>query len=125
MRRVFSAFVVAAAIGLAGCGGSSMGPTGTSGNPPNPPGGTVNTNQVSIGNDFYSPSNIMVSTGATVTWTWNSGGVAHTVTFDDGAQGSGAKSSGTFSRTFTAAGTYTYYCQIHGRAVMSGSITVQ
>ncbi len=125
MQRVISACLVAAAIGLAGCGGSSMGPTGTSGNPPTPPGGTVSTNQVSIGNDFYSPANIMVSTGTSVTWTWNSSGVSHTVTFDDGAQGSGVKSSGTFSRTFTVAGTYTYFCQIHGRAVMSGSITVQ
>lgn len=102
-----------------------MGPTGTSGNPPNTPGGTASGNQVSIGNDFYSPKTITVSTGTAVTWTWNSDGVAHTVTFDDGAQGSGARSSGTFARTFTAAGTYTYYCQIHGRAVMSGSITVQ
>ncbi|HKV51380.1 MAG TPA: plastocyanin/azurin family copper-binding protein [Gemmatimonadaceae bacterium] len=125
MRRVFSALVAVATIGLAACGGSSMGPTGTPGNPPNTPGGTVSTNSVSIGNDFFSPANIRVSTGTAVTWTWNSNGVAHTVTFDDGAQGSGAKSSGMFSRTFTAAGTYTYYCQIHGRAVMSGSITVQ
>jgi hypothetical protein len=33
-------------------------------------------------------------------------------------------SSGTFTRTFGGAGTFTYYCSIHGRAVMHGTITV-
>ena len=45
--------------------------------------------------------------------------------FDDGSNiSSGSQSSGTFSRTFTAAGTYKYHCTIHGSA-MSGQVVVQ
>lgn len=126
MRHVLSACFVAAAIGLAGCGGASMGPTGTGGGTQNPPGsGGSTSNAVTVGNDFFNPANTTVAVGTVVTWTWNSSGVAHNIVFDDGAPGSGVKSSGSFSRTFSTAGTYTYFCSIHGRAVMSGSITVQ
>jgi len=124
MRKLLCACAAIAAVSLAACGGS-MGPYGTSGGTPPATGGTSTSNAISIGNDFFSPSATTVPVGTTVTWTWNAGGVSHTVTFDDGAPGSGVRSSGTFSRTFSSAGTYTYYCQIHGRAVMSGSITVQ
>lgn len=126
MQFVVKSIVIAAALGvLAACGGGSTSPynMGTSG------GGGQDTsstsNAVSVGNDFFSPSSTTVPVGTTVTWTWNSAGTQHTVTFDDGAPGSGALGSGTFSRTFSVAGTYTYYCEIHGRAVMSGQIVVQ
>jgi plastocyanin len=71
-----------------------------------------------------------------VTWKWDScsdpgayGGystcVSHNVTFDDGSNlSSGSQSSGTYSRTFPAAGTYKYHCSIHG-AAMSGQVVVQ
>lgn len=124
MRKMLCACVVVGLVSLAACGGST-GPYGGTGGTMQGGGGNSTSNAISIGNDFFSPSSTTVATGTTVTWTWNSSGTAHTVTFDDGAPGSGAKSSGTFSRRFTTAGTYTYYCQIHGRAVMSGSITVQ
>ena len=42
----------------------------------------------------------------------------HTV--DDGIA-SGTQSSGTFQRTFSAAGAYPYHCTIHG-AAMSGTV---
>jgi plastocyanin len=96
------------------CGGSDSG-TPTGNNP---------TGDIQVGNNFFNPATFPVSTGTAVTWFWSPGGVTHTVTFDDGAPGSGSKSSGTFERTFSTAGTYTYYCAIHGRAIMSGSVTV-
>ena len=126
MRGFFSVAALAALVTLAACGGyGSTGPYGGMQGSGGNTGGTNTTNAISIGNDFFSPSSTTVPVGTKVTWTWNSNGTAHTVTFDDGAPGSGTQSSGTFSRTFSTAGTYTYYCQIHGKAAMSGSITVQ
>lgn len=116
MRRksVLRALAIAA---LAGCGGG-----GGSDSPTGPTNG--GTNGVTVGNNFFSPANLTVATGATVTWTWAMGDTLHTVTFDDHAPGSNPQSSGTFQRTFATAGTYTYFCSIHGKNVMSGSVTV-
>ena len=87
-----------------------------------------------VTNNAFTPSGTTVAAGTTVTWTWNSctgdgyGGqlcTDHSVVFDDGLRaGSGVQSTGTFASQFTAAGTYTYHCSIHGSA-MHGSITVQ
>lgn len=118
-----------------GGGGSSTGPdNNTNSNP-----GTNNNNPqntdnsaIIVSNNSYSPTSKTISTGMTVNWSWNScGGGAygddictdHTVTFDDGVT-SETQSKGSFTRTFTKAGTYKYHCQIHGTA-MSGTITVQ
>ncbi|MDA4128267.1 MAG: plastocyanin/azurin family copper-binding protein [Thaumarchaeota archaeon] len=63
---------------------------------------------------YFSPSNFTAKVGQTVTWS-NGDGSTHTVTskgsslFDSGNIASG----GTFSYTFTQAGTYQYYCTIH------------
>ena len=73
---------------------------------------------------FFEPTGFAAATGATVTWFWSPGGVTHNIVFDDNAPGSGNKSSGTFARTFTTAGTYPFHCSIHGAAVMSGTVTV-
>ncbi len=95
------------------CGSSSGTPAG-----PNP------TGDIQVGNNFFTPTTFPVAVGATVTWFWSPGGVAHNVTFDDGGPNSGNQSSGTFERTFTAAGSYPFHCTIHGAALMSGTITV-
>jgi plastocyanin len=96
----------------AGCGGSDG---------PSSPSGGVNT--VTVGNNFYSPVDLSVTPGTTVTWQWAANAVAHNVTFDDNAQ-SPTQSSGTFTRTFSTAGTFPYHCTIHTAAVMHGTITV-
>jgi plastocyanin len=63
---------------------------------------------------FYSPSSFTVKVGTTVTWV-NHDGTIHTVTskgsslFDSGNIPTG----GSFSYSFTQAGTYQYYCTIH------------
>jgi plastocyanin len=86
-----------------------------------------------VSNDVFTPNSLTVTAGTAVTWAWNScnsdvyGGqtcVTHSVVFDDGAQGSGLKSSGTFVHTFATAGTYTYHCGVHG-AAMTGKVIVQ
>jgi plastocyanin len=115
MRRK-SVLRALAIVALAGCGG------GGSDAPTAPTGG--GSTGVTVGNFFFSPANVSVATGATVTWTWAMGDTLHTVTFDDGAPGSAQQNSGTFQRTFATAGTYTYFCSVHGRNVMSGAVTV-
>ena len=99
---------------LNACGGGSDSTTG-----PMDTGG----NTVTVGNNFFSPADLSVVAGTTVTWTWAAGAVDHNVTFDDGAH-SATQSSGSFPRTFSAAGTYSYHCTIHGAAAMHGTVTV-
>ena len=111
---------------VAGCGGG--GDTGT--NPPggNPPGGnpqtcTATSANVTVGNNNFSPRCTNVAAGTTVTWTWDSGGTQHNVTFASGPSSTN-QGSGTFQRTFPSAGTFAYECTLHGQA-MSGEIRVQ
>ena len=77
---------------------------------------------VAVGDNFFNPSSTTVAVGGQVTWTWG-GSATHNVTFSAGTN-SGNQSSGTFDRTFPAAGSFDYLCTIHG-AAMSGTVTVQ
>jgi plastocyanin len=78
---------------------------------------------VSISNFAFSPANLTVKVGSTVTWT-NQDSVEHTVVADDDSFKSNTIASGsTFSQTFTKAGTVGYHCGIHPS--MKGQITVQ
>lgn len=113
MRKGWYLIAAGALVAAAACGGSdSTAPDG-------PP---VATNQVTVGNDFFSARNIVVQAGTTVTWTWQAGALEHNVTFSDTT--SGDRSGGAvFSRTFNAAGTFNYHCTIHPS--MTGSVLVQ
>jgi plastocyanin len=131
------------AVAVTACGGSTDSGSGSGSNTtpttPTTPGttnpGSVATNAVTVSSASFDPANIMVPVGTTVNWDWNScsgdgyGGyatcVTHQIVFDDGSGvKSDAQSTGTFTRTFNAAGTYKYHCAIHGQS-MSGQITVQ
>jgi len=88
----------------------------------------------------FVPPTATINDGATVMWT-NQSGAAHTVTRcdpqncngTDGGTGPAdafdmqvASTNGTtVNHAFHGGGTYTYYCKIHGFAVMHGTITVQ
>jgi plastocyanin len=89
--------------------------------------GVDQTVQVGPGMTF-SPANVTVAPGETVTWNFNE---LHTSTSDSqiGPEtwDSGQLSSGTFSHTFNTPGTYPYYCFIHsspGGTLMNGVVTV-
>jgi plastocyanin len=96
---------------------------------------TPSPSEIMVTNDAFAPTSLTVKAGTTVTFTWNacssdaSSGyptttcVDHQVGFDDG-QTSAVQSTGTYTRTMNAAGTYPYHCLIHG-VVMSGKIIVQ
>jgi plastocyanin len=79
---------------------------------------------VSISGFAFQPASLSIARGVTLTWT-NSDAVAHTVTstdltpaFDSGSVGPG----GSFSFTFSTAGSFPYKCGIHPS--MTGTITV-
>jgi plastocyanin len=110
-RATLMAMAAAVAIG---CGGGSDNPT----QPTNPTGTTV-----MVVNNAFSPATITVPVGSTVTWQWNSSGVTHNVTFQDGVT-SGNMNTGSFPRTFDTAGTFPYLCTIHGSLGMTGTVTV-
>jgi plastocyanin len=92
---------------------------------------------VNIVDKSFDPASIVVQPGTTVTWTvTKSINEPHTVTsgkatdattgaiFDSGiANAAKLEDNGaTFSFTFTEAGTYDYFCQVH--AGMTGTVTV-
>ncbi len=71
----------------------------------------------------FAPSKVDIAAGGTVTWTWG-GTLNHSVTSDTGLFDSGVRTTGTFSFKFATAGTYNYFCVVHGRNVMFGSVVV-
>jgi plastocyanin len=88
------------------------------------PANAVATTSVKIKDMAFSPADITVKVGDTVTWT-NNDSMAHTITETDGQ--TGPKSSTidpgkSFVFTYDHAGTYKYDCSIHPS--MTGSVTV-
>ncbi len=87
----------------------------------------VATSSVEIKDFAYSPSNITVKKGTTVTWT-NKDSVAHTVTSDDNDKNTDKLDSKllqkgeSFKATFNTTGTYRYHCAPHPN--MTASVTV-
>ncbi len=84
------------------------------------------TASVDVTNFQFTPPSATVAAGGTVTWNFNLG--THNVTWVSGGfTNSGDKSSGTHQVTFPSAGTFQYYCSIHGTPTtgMRGSVTVQ
>ncbi|NVK81384.1 cupredoxin domain-containing protein [Streptomyces morookaense] len=83
------------------------------------------TGQVAVVNYAYAPATLNVSRGTTVTWT-NSDTAPHTVTSTAGSGGplnSPMLNQGdSFSFTFGAAGTFSYYCTVH--PTMKGTVVV-
>jgi plastocyanin len=71
----------------------------------------------------YTPSNIEVAAGTTITWK-NEDQVSHTVTADDTSLDSGViESDGSWSHLFDSSGTYTYHCTLH--PFMKGKVVVR
>jgi len=81
---------------------------------------------VTIKGMMFTPSQISVQKGATVTWT-NNDSVAHTVTDDLSTVGGPASGNiapgSTYSFTFDKTGSFQYHCTIHPS--MRGTIVVK
>lgn len=98
---------------------------GTSSDKTSNPAGQSTTSQVAntvVIKDFaFSPSNLTVAKGMTVTWK-NEDSMTHTVKSDSFASQDLATGD-TFQFTFNSAGTFDYICSIHPS--MKGTVTVQ
>jgi plastocyanin len=89
------------------------------------------TVQIQVGGDapVFSPSNVSIHAGDTVQWNW-AAGHQHSVTSGTNGAANGLFDSGihsapfSFSQTFSATGTFPYFCQPHYRFGMTGSVTV-
>jgi plastocyanin len=84
----------------------------------------VATTTVTISDFAFSPADIAVKKGDTVTWT-NNDAAAHNVAETDGRDGpkSGNLNKGeSYSFTFNDVGTFKYNCSIHPQ--MTGTVTV-
>ena len=137
-------YVVLAVLAI-GCGGGGgdAGPTSNNGNNPGggtgtpPGGGTGASGSAAVAmrqtDDGYgsavfsfSPTSVTLTRNGTVTWSNEGGTTAHNVTFA-AATGVPANvanmTSGTATRTFATAGTFSYQCTNH--AGMSGQVIVQ
>jgi plastocyanin len=127
-------YVLLAVVAI-GCGGGGDSGYTTSPNPTPNPGGSGATGSASVSmkssDDGYgystfsfSPSTVTITKGGTVTWT-NNAGAAHNVTFTSPGSPTniGNFSSGSNSRTFDTAGTYSYHCTNHSG--MDGTVKVE
>lgn len=124
--RAIRSALVSVALLLAACGSVKS--------PTEPQGGG---HSVAVSNFQFTPSQLTVAVGDTVTWT-NDGGF-HNVAADDasfrcaegcdreGGDGAPSAAAWSFTRTFTTPGVVRYYCEVHGApggSGMSGTIVV-
>jgi len=67
-----------------------------------------NSYKISMKNSVFSPANLTITTGSSVTW-MNDDSVIHTVTATDGSFNSGDIATGSsYTKTFSSAGTINY-----------------
>ncbi len=78
--------------------------------------------QVAIDNFTFTPPELTVKVGDTVTWT-NRDDIPHTVTSAGKFRSKALDTDNRFSFTFTAAGDYKYFCSLHPH--MTGMIKVE
>lgn len=134
------AIAITAVLSVAACGGGSTSPTGAA-NSPAPAEATpassagggaagacaastgAGTVQASMAQRAFTPATIQAKVGDAITWT-NGDTLPHTATLkDDPACSTETLSPGaTGSLTFSAAGTYPFFCKIHSD--MTGTIEV-
>ena len=98
---------------------------------------------VTVSDNTFAPDPITINEGDTIQWDYAGGGNAHNIVSSetptsfrcadgcDGSGGDGTPSSSAWSSSLTfgsnTAGTYTYYCEIHGASDgsgMAGSIVI-
>lgn len=108
--------LIALALASVACGGG-----GNGGARPDPCPATTTIDTKDAVN--FVPKCATVAAGSAVTWR-NIDGIPHTVTFTSGGDfDKYFEKDQSVTRTMTTAGTFEYYCKVHGR-VMSGKLVV-
>jgi plastocyanin len=121
---IFKVMLISTVAIMAGCTKSNN-PVYTSTNS----GGSPGANEVWMQGITFVPASKTISVGTTITWT-NKDNTTHIVTsgipnYPDGIFKSGSMNNGdTYSFKFNTAGTFKYYCFIHG-AMMTATMIVQ
>jgi plastocyanin len=110
--------ILAALAGLLALALSACGTSGATTTAPAADNNGVPT--VAIQDLAYTPKRLTVPAGATVTWVWRDGAIAHDVK-GDGFR-SKVMAEGTFRHRFDQPGTYDYLCTLHPN--MTGTIEV-
>ena len=111
--------LVVLVLGLAACSSNKAAPPAAGSSTPAAGGNTVQA----TAQQTFTPVTLSIKKGDSVTWN-NSSGIPHNVTFENGAAFSQNLNDGShINRTFTTAGTFNYYCTIHGKS-MHGTIVV-
>lgn len=86
---------------------------------------TIPKDSMSKGEAAYSPNPLVINPGTEVTWK-NDDTVAHTATSESGVFDSGFILPGqSYSRVFEQRGEFPYYCTLHGKNSMSGTVEVK
>lgn len=103
------------------------------------PGASAETHTVEVRDNFFSPAELTIQAGDSVTWT-NLGNNSHNVVADDrsfrcasgcdgeGGNGDPSSAAWSFTLTFDDPGDVPYFCAVHGGAGgfgMSGTVTVE
>lgn len=111
------AIIVLTLISATACGSYSAAPS-TAPSPTPTPGGASSPVAIPTGASLltktaYSPDDLTVAVGTTVTW-MNTDSVSHTSTSDGSGWNSGTIAPGAqFSFAFQTSGTFAYHCAIH------------
>jgi len=80
---------------------------------------------INVTGNSFSPRNVTIQAGDTVTWVNDNQGF-HNVAADDGSFRSGDPAAQwTFSHTFPSAGSFGYHCEPHQSFGMTGTVTVE
>ena len=85
------------------------------------------THNVTVGDNFFSPSELTIEVGDTVQWNNAAGGAPHDVVADDGSWASAINTEFTYSQTFNSVAEVLYHCSVHsspGGIAMNGRISV-
>jgi plastocyanin len=75
---------------------------------------------IAVANDAFGPSAVTVDVGESVTWDFKE--ASHNVKGQGGISGNNSFGTGTYTKTFDAAGSFSYYCEAHPD--MKGTVTV-
>lgn len=102
---------------------SNGNPPAPSPNPTSPGAATPKIVPVTMQNNLFNPSTLIINKGDTVVWT-NKDSVAHTVIGDSGGPASGnIPANGIYNFEFNTVGIFSYHCSIH--PTMIGSVDVR